>query len=292
MPGNDPASSDLALEDAGPQVKPGVTGAIHRAFADLSIGQVHHASCGDTTAPAVLLLHQTPRSWLEYRAVLPLLAAGGWRAIAMDTPGFGDSAPLAAPASVEAWAAVAAELLDALGIERAAVVGHHTGGVIALELAASRPERVRALVLSSTPYTDAAFRGARVESPPIDAVEGSADGSHLAALWQRRQAFYPRDRPELLEAFVRDALKASGDVEAGHRAVAAYRMEERIGRVTQPTLVIRASGDPFAAPHAAELQAHLLQARVVDVEGGMVPLPDQMPEAFAAAVLDFLDHLA
>ena len=43
-----------------------------------------------------------------------------------------------------------------------------------------------------------------------------------------------------------------------------------------------------AAPHAAELAAHLPQARIVDIEGGMVPLPDQLPEAFARAVLDFL----
>ena len=75
-------------------------------------------------------------------------------------------------------------------------------------------------MLSSTPYTDAAFRRARAERPPIDAVEASGDGRHLAALWQKRQPFYPADRPELLQAFVADALKASGDVEAGHRAVA------------------------------------------------------------------------
>ena len=130
------------------------------------------------------------------------------------------------------------------------------------------------------------------ERPPIDAVERSADGSHLTALWQRRQAFYPAGRPELLEAFVRDALKVSGDVEGGHRAVASYRMEDRIGRVTQPTLLVRASDDPFASPHAPELQAHLPQARVADIDGGMVPLPDQLPQAFADAVLAFLETLS
>ena len=67
---------------------------IRRAFADLPHGQVHYAECGDADAPAVLLLHQTPRSWAEYRAVLPLLGAR-FRAIAMDTAGFGDSASAA-----------------------------------------------------------------------------------------------------------------------------------------------------------------------------------------------------
>lgn len=261
---------------------------IRKAYADLPHGQVHYAECGAAAAPAVLLLHQTPRSWAEYAGVLPLLGAR-WRAIAMDTAGFGASDPPPGAASIEAWAAVAAQLLDALGIASAHVVGHHTGGVIAIELAARHGRLVRSLVLSSTPYTGAAFRRARAERPPIDAVEPSDDGAHLAALWRRRQGFYPPGRPDLLEAFVADALKVRGDVEGGHRAVASYRMEERIVAVTQPVLAIRASQDPFAAPHAAEWLQHLPQAQLVEIAGGMVPLPDQLPAAFAQAVLRFLD---
>jgi pimeloyl-ACP methyl ester carboxylesterase len=264
---------------------------IRRAFADLSPGQIHYAECGDREAPAVLLLHQSPRSWTEYRAVLPLIGARH-RAIAMDTVGFGDSAAGDAPASIEQWARVACELLDALQIRSATVVGHHTGGVVAVELAAAFPDRVRGLVLSSTPFTNETFRRARAGRPPIDEVAPSDDGSHLAALWQRRQGFYPAGRPELLEAFVRDALKVSGSPEDGHRAVAAYRMEDRIHRVTQSSLIIRATDDPFAAPHAAELHQQLANARIVDIAGGMVPLPDQMPEAFAQVVLSFLETLS
>ena len=262
---------------------------IRRAFADLSVGQVHYAQCGDPRAAPVLLLHQSPRSWAEYRHVLPLLGRR-FRALAMDTVGFGDSAAGQAPASIEQWARVAVELLDALNIRAAHVVGHHTGGVIAVELAAAHPSRVRSLVLSSTPYTDEAFRRARADRPPIDEVAPSADGSHLAALWQKRQAFYPKDRPELLEAFVLDALKASGSPEDGHRAVAAYRMEDRIAKVAQPTLILCATDDPFASPHAAEWLTRLPRARVVEIAGGMVPLPDQMPDPFADAIIDFLDR--
>ncbi|RPH39148.1 MAG: alpha/beta hydrolase, partial [Burkholderiales bacterium] len=78
-----------------------------------------------------------------------------------------------------------------------------------------------------------------------------------------------------------------------HHVVAAYAMETRIGRVRQPTLVVRATADRFAAPRAEALRAEALRARlhdarIVDVEGGGVPLPDQMPEAFAAVVEAFL----
>ncbi len=260
---------------------------IRRSFADLSGGQVHYARCGVRGGPAVLLLHQSPRSWAEYREVMPRLALHH-DVIAMDTVGFGESAPWQGAASIERWAGAAVELLDALDIAHAYVVGHHTGGVIAVELAAGFGERVLGLVLSSTPYTDAAFRRARAERPPIDEVAPSEDGSHLAALWQKRRVFYPADRADLLEAFVLDALKVGRRLEEGHRAVASYRMEARIGAITQPVLILRATHDPFAAPHAQELLAQLPQARIVDIEGGMVPLPDQMPEAFAREVLRFL----
>jgi len=264
------------------------TPAIRRAFADLAVGQIHYASCGDVEAPAVLLLHQTPRSWAEYRDVLPLIGQR-YRAIAMDTIGFGDSVVAPWTPSIERWAAVAVELLDQLGIRRAHVVGHHTGGVIAVELAAAFADRVGALVLSSTPFANESFRRARAQRPPIDAVESSADGSHLAAMWRNRQSFYPAGRPELLEAFVLDALKVGADVEGGHRAVASYRMEDKIAHIRQPTLLIRATHDPFAKDHPDELRRHIAHARVVDIEGGMVPLPDQLPHAFAGAVLEFLD---
>lgn len=260
---------------------------VHRAYADLQHGQVHYADCGAAGAPAVLLLHQTPRSWAEYRAVLPLLGER-YRCIAMDTVGFGESDALPGAPSIESWAKAAAQLLDALGIARCHVVGHHTGGVIAVELAARHGARVGALVLSSTPFTDEAFRRARAQRPPIDAVEASNDGAHLAALWRKRQAFYPPGRADLLHAFVLDALKVS-DVEAGHRAVAAYRMEDRVASIHQPTLLIRAPDDPFASAHAREWLTHLPHAQVVDIEGGMVPLPDQLPQAFAQAVRRFLD---
>jgi len=260
-------------------------------------GWLHVARCGDAgtrDAPPVLLLHQTPRSVAEYHAVLPLLGTR-WHAIALDTPGFGASPALPEGASIEGWADAAAALLAALRIERAHVIGHHTGGVVALELAAARPELVGRLVLSSTPWIDAAERVRRAQRGAIDHVQPRDDGSHLTELWQRRAPFYPAGRPDLLQAFVLDALKVLDRVEEGHDAVTRYALDERIGLVRAPTLVLQAGADPFAAPHAPVLLQRLIRARqtrLVRIEGGMVPLPDQMPEAFAAAVDAFLSEEA
>lgn len=257
---------------------------IRRGYAPTPTGEVHYASAG--FGDPVLLLHQTPRSWAEYRHVLPLLGRD-FRAIAMDTPGMGDSTPVPGTATIEAYAGAAAAFLGALGIARAAVVGHHTGGVIAVELAAAHPELVSALVLSSTPCTDADWRERNRDRPPVDEVEPSGDGSHLRALWGKRQGFYPPGRPDLLTAFVLDALKA-GDPEGGHHAVRAYHMEERLPRIAAPTLLVGATDDPFAFPELPRLAARLPAAEVVEIPGGMVPLPDQLPEAFTDAVTDFL----
>jgi pimeloyl-ACP methyl ester carboxylesterase len=257
---------------------------IRRRYVDLDHGQVHLAECGDPKAPAVVLFHQSPRSWLEYRDVLPLLGAH-LHVVAPDTPGFGASDDVPGAASIEAWVDVLADALGASGLGRYHVVGHHTGGVLAVHLSATRPELVDRLVLSSTPYTGPEFRRARAERPPIDGVERDGDGGHLTSLWRGRQGFYPADRPDLLEAFVADALRVV-DPEAGHRAVASYRMEDHLHAVRAPVTIVRATHDPFASPHAPELAALLGGAPIVDVAGGMVPLPDQLPEPFAAAVLD------
>lgn len=266
---------------------PGVT----RHFVAVPQATVHYAECGDGDE-TVLLLHQTPRSWNEFRDVLPLLGRRR-RAIAMDTVGFGDSSPLPAEEnSVEAWAEVALALLDALGVERAHVVGHHTGAVIGIQLAGSAPERVRSLVLSSSPFDDPESRARQRTSRAVaDDAERSADGSHLLELWRIRAAFYPEGDVDLLERFMVDALKAGPLAAEGHRIVAAYEIQDAVARIRCPVLLLGATADPYAYPTLERLRAALPDAQVDEIEGGMVPLPDQLPDEFAAAVERFLDGL-
>src|SRR3954453_10485880 len=236
------------------------------------------------SGPAVVLLHQTPRSWDEYRDVIPLLAASGRTAIAIDTPGFGDSHPVDEP-SIHAWATAAHHALDALGVDTAAVVGHHTGGSIAVELAAQRPERVSAVVLSSTALTDADYRAAPPDESSVDA------GDDADSLRASRAGFYPADRPDLLDRYVSDALNAGPLARAGHHVVASYEMEHALDKLTMPVLLVGATADPYAHPQLARWRSALAHARLVEIEGGMVPLPDGWPEEFAGAVLDFLEDV-
>jgi pimeloyl-ACP methyl ester carboxylesterase len=260
---------------------------VERSFVVTPSGRIHIAFAG-FGAP-VLLLHQTPRSWDEFRDVLPLLGRH-YRVIAMDTVGYGDSDPLPdGQASIENWAKAAHQLLARLGIGRAAIIGHHTGTAIGVEIAAAYPEYVAALVLSASPYVDEARRmEARDDGHVIDHAVPRVDGGHLAELWSMRQPFYPPDRVDLMERFIVDALKAGSRAAEGHRVVDRYEMETRLPLVRCPTLVIAPTADPHAHPHAPKVAAAIAGSTLVKIEDGMVPLPDQKPEEFSAVIHRFL----
>lgn len=265
---------------------------VTRRFVETTAGTIHCAIAGDGNRENVLLLHQTPRSWNEYREVLPLLGRRR-RTVAMDMIGFGDSSALPwGSDSIEQWAAVAFELLDALEIEQAHLVGHHTGAVVATEMAVRAPDRARSAVLSSAPFDDAQTRAAHLEAGPIvDNVTPQTDGSHVTELWRTRAGFYPEGRIDLLEAFLIDALKAGPRAAEGHQVVARYDMRSAVTGLRCPILLLGATDDPYAFPALEPMRAALPDAQVEVIEGGMVPLPDQLPEQFAAAVERFLDHI-
>lgn len=260
---------------------------IERAFIDIDHGRLHVASCG--TGFPVLLLHQTPRSWDEYREVLPLIGETR-RAIAMDTPGFGDSDALPGTPSIEGWAAAALRLMDRSAAGRFAVAGHHTGAAIAAEIAARAPDRVAALVLSACPFVDAARRRHHAGRRVIDDVTERPDGAHLTELWNRRRPFYPEGDTGLLHRFMADALRSGPMAVEGHRVVNRYHMEERLRLIRCPTLVLTPENDPNAQAGGAVADA-IGGSVLRGVAGAQVPFPDQMPKVFAEQVTGFLrDH--
>ncbi len=111
--------------------------------------------------PAVVLLHGFPDSHRLWRDQLPALHAAGFRTVAPDLRGFGESAK---PGAVEDYALPTivgdvVGIMDALGIERGDVVGHDWGAAVAWGLAAFVPDRVERLVVLSVGHP-AAFRGA------------------------------------------------------------------------------------------------------------------------------------
>jgi pimeloyl-ACP methyl ester carboxylesterase len=114
--------------------------------------------------PAVVLLHGWPDSHRLWRTQLPALHAAGFRTIAPDQRGMGESF---APDAVEDYALPTlvgdvVGVMDAVGVERAHVVGHDWGAAVAWGLASFVPDRVERLVALSVGHP-AAFRGAGLE---------------------------------------------------------------------------------------------------------------------------------
>jgi pimeloyl-ACP methyl ester carboxylesterase len=247
------------------------------------MGQVHCVEAGVGDATPLLLLHQTPRSVDEFADVLPMLAAER-RVIAMDTPGYGCSDRVPGRPDIADYAEAARDVLDAFGIDRVIVVGHHTGAVIAVEMAAAWPERIERVVLSGPVYTDAAGRAEL--RPLFKQWTVAADGSHLLDKWQKMAHWLPR--PPLVQRFVVDLFRAGEESEQGHFAVAEYRMEERLPRVRCAALLIYGRDDPFASrERAAPLRAAFRPAREVTIGAGIFAA-NEAPGPFAQAVLDYV----
>lgn len=112
------------------------------------------------SGPPVLLIHGFPDDHTVWDAQVPALVAAGYRVIAPDTRGYGESdlPPAKADYRMETLIADMVALLDAKGIDRAAVIGHDWGAVQAWHLAIAHPERVSRLAALSVGHPGAYAR--------------------------------------------------------------------------------------------------------------------------------------
>lgn len=112
---------------------------------------LHCASAGPDHGAPLLLLHGWPQTWFMWREVIPPLADAGYRVIAADLTGLGDSTRPESGYDKMAVARDMAELMAAQGHESYGVVAHDWGGPVAFALAAQFPERVGAMVIFDAP---------------------------------------------------------------------------------------------------------------------------------------------
>lgn len=144
--------------------------------------QIHYRAMGEGSP--VFLLHASPLSSAFMVGQLQALADAGHRAIALDTPGYGQSDPLPAPPkSLEDYARAFLAGIDALGIDRFGLYGTATGAQLALALARYTPARVTRLVLDNCAlFTDAQV----VEWEPryFADLAPKMDGSHMPKVWE------------------------------------------------------------------------------------------------------------
>lgn len=141
--------------------------------------KMHVAEKGN--GPAVLFIHGFPELWYSWRHQILGLAARGYRAVAPDMRGYGDTDAPPSPTSYTVFHLVGdlIALLDALGLEKVFVVGQDWGAIIAWYMCLFRPDRVKALVNMSVNFLP------RIPfNPPVQMIREKLGEQHYISRFQ------------------------------------------------------------------------------------------------------------
>jgi pimeloyl-ACP methyl ester carboxylesterase len=251
----------------------------------------------------VLLLHGFPQTSRSWAAVTPLLTGAGLRTYAPDHLGY---SPGARPGEVDAYsmqnlAQVSADLMTALNVPVADVVGHDWGANVAWALAGWHPDRVRSLTAVSVPHP-AAYTVAYRTDP-----EQKERSGYIRLFWQPGKAedvLLAEDArrlrrmlsggegesgipAEAIEQYV-SVLSAPGALTAALNWYRAMSSGDRVDPVHVPTTYVWSDGDVAIGRTAAEACANYVTGdyRFVELPGITHWIPEQAPDQLAAAILD------
>jgi len=248
----------------------------------------------DAAKPTVVLIHGVLNDHSVWALQSRYLANHGWNVLAVDLPGHSRSSG-EAPASVEAAADFIAALLDAAGVQRAALVGHSWGSLIALEAAARLGERASHLVLVGTAYP------MKVSPALIDASLNEPEKAlRMVNVFSRSTLAPPSGAGFWVfgagMALGRRVLRSNPQVNVFHRGFVACDSyaggEAAIARIACPVLFALGEQDQMTAPKAA--QGLIGAARAAGKTVSVAHLPvghhqmTEAPDATLFAIRDFL----
>ncbi len=252
---------------------------------------------GPENGRPVLLLHGFPQTSLSWAAVTPLLAEAGLRTYAPDQLGY---SPGARPQESQAYALtnlvqVTADLMAALDVPVADVVGHDWGANVAWALAGWHPDRVRTLTAVSVPHPTAYTLAYRADP------EQKERSAYIKLFWQagkaervlleddgrRLRRLLDGVDPEAADAYVAH-LSAPGALTAALDWYRQMSSGTRVEPVGVPTTYVWSDGDVAIGRTAAQACADQVTAdyRFVDLPGVSHWIPEHAPGDLAQAVLD------
>lgn len=250
--------------------------------------------------PTVLMLHGIGGGHLAFAPQVETLAEVGYRAVAWDMPGYGRSAPIE-PYTFKGLAESCIRLIDALVGEQdesVVLLGHSMGGMVAQEVIARRPDRVRKLILCGT---SAAFGQRPDGGGPAEAWSRRFIDERLAPLAAGHSMaevaaqLIPRMvGPGALPEGLRLAEHCMAGVPAAtyRRALECLVTFDRraaLAQIRVPTLLVAGEFDRVAAPAAMqEMAGRIPQARYAEMPGIGHLMQLENPDAFDRLLLDFL----
>lgn len=208
--------------------------------------------------------------------------------VAVDMPGFGGSAKHDSPPTLSGHATLVFDVLDALKIERASLLGFSMGGMIAQQAALDRPERIESLVLyGSAAIGDLPNRfeswEASIERLKSQGVEATADKT--AATWfvdGTSDPYYPACREACRGASIAQCITVM-------KAMQGWRSLERLQKIKAPTLVIVGDKDRSTRPsESIQLWQALPDAELCIVPNSAHGTHMEKPALFNSVLDDFL----
>ena len=262
----------------------------------MKIGPIYAYTGGkdfDPAKPTVVFIHGVLNDHSVWILQSRYLAHHGWNVLAIDLPGHCRSGG-EPPTSVEEASAAVLDMLDAAGVQQAALVGHSFGSLIALETAARAPDRVSRLVLVGTAFpmrVSPALLEASV-SAPMKAIDMVNAFSH-STLAPPPSALGPGTwLYGGSRALMRRVLASNTRVNVfftGFKACGSYAHgEQAMEQVRCPTLFVLGHADQMTPPKAAQgLIGKARDARVVQLPAGH-SLMTEAPDGVLQALRDFL----
>ncbi|TWO72070.1 alpha/beta hydrolase [Caenimonas sedimenti] len=247
----------------------------------------------DAAKPTVVFVHGVLNDHSVWILQTRYFAHHGWNVLAPDLPGHCRSRG-EPPRSVEEAADFVVALLDAAGLQKAALVGHSFGSLTAMEAAARAPEKVSQLAMVGTAYP-MRVSAALLENSlndPMKAIEMDNVFSH-SMLAPPPSALGPGTWIYgASRALKKRVLASNKEVNVFHRGFVAcdsYRGgEEAMARVQCPVLFVLGARDAMTPPKAAaSLQAKARDGRTVVVQGGH-QMMNEAPDEVLFALKDFL----
>jgi pimeloyl-ACP methyl ester carboxylesterase len=241
----------------------------------------------------VVLLHGHTFDRRIWESQLPRLLGAGCRVLRPDLRGHGRSSRPDRGYHVSDHAADLASVLDAAGVERAAVVGFSFGGAVALELAVTRPARVAALGLVATVMPERPFEPDFMDNLRAVARTIRTDGvaAAMAGPWADGPLFAssftkPGVRDATL-AIVRDFPGAEFLAVERDRIDRGWTVPERLGEIAVPTRIMVGEREMAGFRAWADDAVSAIPGATLEVvpDGGHL-LPLEAPETVARMILD------
>ena len=242
--------------------------------------RLFHELHGPEHGPPLILLEGMGGDIPGWRRNIPVLARE-LRVIAYDFRGNGNSDEPPGPATMTTFVDDTLALLDALGVDRAHVYGQSFGGMVAQEIALTRLERVRTLILGCT------HAGTR------HAVRAQGSKVPKGEPWRAMYSpGFPDRHPEHVAEDLRIGAAQPKHPEGGRRqweAMQGFDSFERLPTMSVPTLVLHGTEDlAVSSENARQLAERIPGAELLLLEGAGHLYHSEQAEVADAAVLDFV----